>query len=92
MDALNAFFKDKFYFETDHYEIPSEKWQTGLNKKISEFIYDHDSPDCLILIYYAGHAYPGVETGSLKFAGFVYLSTLFINQARPQQFAMRIIA
>lgn len=71
VDALHAFFRDEFHFETDYYEIPSQRWRTGLNKKLSDFIWEYDSPDCLVLIYYGGHAYTGEETGLFKLAGSV---------------------
>lgn len=73
VDALNHFFASKMRFETDHYEIPSEKWQTSLNRKLSDFVFKYDSPDCLILVYYGGHAYFGEETGAFKLSGLVIL-------------------
>jgi len=57
-----------FCFETSHFKIPSTKWKTGLHKAISDFCHDFDSPDCLAILYYAGHAYPGKETGEFKLA------------------------
>ena len=59
---------DNFHFETDYFEIPSERWKTSLAKKLSGFAYKYDRPDCLAITYYAGHGYIGHETDSLKLA------------------------
>lgn len=71
MDALNDLFANDFKFETDYYEIPSERWQTGLMRKVSDFMWKYDSPDCLTIIYYGGHGYEGKETMEFKLAAYV---------------------
>ena len=71
VDALKDLFKDDFKFETDYFEIPAERWQTSLLRKVSDFIWQYDSRDCLAIIYYGGHGYVGQETKSLKLSAYV---------------------
>ena len=66
VDALRKLFTEGFRYETEHFEIPKQRWQTALQKKIADFNYEYDSPDCLAIIYYGGHGYVGKETRSLK--------------------------
>lgn len=66
VDALRALFADGFRYETDYFEIPTKRWQTALQKRIADFLYEYDSPDCLTIIYYGGHGQEGKETKSLK--------------------------
>ena len=66
VDVLREIFANSFHFETDYFEIPSEKWQTALQLKVADFIHQYDSPDCMVIIYYGGHGYIGKETRELK--------------------------
>lgn len=66
VDNLKKVFQEKFQYETFEYVIPSERWQTGLLKTLSEFMWKFDSPDCLAILYYAGHGYEGTETKQFK--------------------------
>lgn len=66
VDALRDFFTNEFKYETDYFEIPKDRWQTALHKRIADLFYEYDSPDCLTIIYYGGHGYIGKETRSLK--------------------------
>ena len=68
VDSLNKVFADKFNFETDYFQIPSERWQTGLMRKVHDFMWNYDSPDSLAIMYYGGHGYLGKETNEFKFA------------------------
>ena len=68
VDKLRDLFATQFHFKTDYYEIPSERWETGLHKRLADFCYEYDSPDKLAIIYYGGHGYPGEETGEFKFS------------------------
>lgn len=63
-DLLN----DEFHFKTEYYEIPSERWETALHKRLADFCYEYDSPEDLAIIYYGGHAYEGEETKEFKLA------------------------
>ncbi|MCJ1463168.1 hypothetical protein MMC07_001773 [Pseudocyphellaria aurata] len=66
VDMLRDIFAKDFHFETDYFEIPSEKWSTALQLKIANFIHEYNSPDCMVVIYYGGHGYEGIETKKLK--------------------------
>ena len=73
VDELRELFENDFKFETEYFEIPAERWQTSLHRKISDFIYHYDSRDCLAIIYYGGHGYLGEETKTLKLSAYVFL-------------------
>ena len=66
VEKLRAIFDWQFRFETDLYEIPSERSQSGLMFKVAKFMHEYDYPDCLAILYYAGHANIGEETQKLK--------------------------
>ena len=68
MDDLRDFFKEAFYFETEHFEIPSKRSETDLIMEVSTFMSSYDSPECLAIIYYGGHGYEGRETKKFKLA------------------------
>lgn len=68
VDKLRELFEREFHFRTESYEIPSERWETALHKKLADFCYEYDNPEDLAIIYYAGHAYTGRETKEFKFA------------------------
>ena len=68
MDKLRLLFERDFNFKTDHFEIPSERWETALHKKVADFCYEYDSPEDLAIVYYGGHAYEGRQTGHFKLA------------------------
>lgn len=70
MNILKDTLAKDFQFETDSFEIPSERWETALQKKVADFVHEYDSPDCMVIIYYAGHAYIGGDTGKLKVAAY----------------------
>ena len=67
VDRLRTIFERDFGFETDLYQIPSKKSQSGLMSKVAQFINEYDDPDCLAIIYYAGHGNDGEETKKFKF-------------------------
>ncbi|KAL8806794.1 MAG: hypothetical protein Q9200_004910 [Gallowayella weberi] len=71
VDALRKLFEEEFNYETDYFLIPKDRWQTALQKRIADLLYEYDSPDCLTIVYYGGHGYVGVETQSLKLAAHV---------------------
>jgi len=59
VDRLRQLFQNRFHFETDYYEIPSEKRETALHLKLAQFCHKYDSPENLAIIYYGGHGYMG---------------------------------
>jgi len=68
VDRLQTIFKERFHYTTDIFEIPSERSETGLHKKIADFAHEYNEPNNLMILYYAGHAYTGLETQALKLA------------------------
>ncbi|KAL8938810.1 MAG: hypothetical protein Q9216_003691 [Gyalolechia sp. 2 TL-2023] len=89
VDALRALLADGFRYETHCFEIPTNRWQTALQKRIADFLYEYDSPDCLAIIYYGGHGHEGKETKSLKLYAYAalrkYTSTKFLAYRRVQK-------
>ena len=43
--------------------------QVQINHYISNFVFEEDGPNTLLIIYYAGHGVPDSDTGKLKLAG-----------------------
>ncbi len=68
VDKLRDLFQNTFNFKTEYYEIPSDRRETALHKKVADFCYEYDSPEDLAIIYYGGHAYEGQETKEFKLA------------------------
>ena len=66
VDDLRELFQTRFCYETHYFEIPKERWQTALHRRVADFCYQYDSPDCLTILYYGGHGYVGTETKALK--------------------------
>lgn len=71
MGALHQIFDEDFHFETEFFQIPSVKWETALNTKVANFVYEYDNPDNMVIVYYAGHGYVGHETRQLKLSAYV---------------------
>ena len=68
VNRLEGIFQDRFKFETRNFQIPSLKSDTGLLRAVSDFIDEYNSPDNLIIVYYGGHGYTGLETHKFKLA------------------------
>lgn len=77
MDALHKILDQGFHYETDFYQIPSAKWETALNTKIANFVHEYNSPDNMVIVYYAGHGYVGDETRKFKLAAYVEPHSIF---------------
>ncbi|OCL11264.1 hypothetical protein AOQ84DRAFT_195078 [Glonium stellatum] len=56
VDRLRDVFGNKFHFNTETFEIPSDRSATALCRAVSDFAYRYDSPKKLSIIYYGGHA------------------------------------
>jgi hypothetical protein len=52
---LEHVFIDLFYYGVTTYEIPSEKPDKALKRRVFDFL-DHDGDETLLILYYAGHA------------------------------------
>ena len=68
MNRLRNLLEDDFHFETEYFEIPSERSEPDLMMKASTFVSSYNNPDCLAIIYYGGHGYVGAKTKKFKLA------------------------
>ena len=68
MDKLRDLFSESFNFKTEYFEIPSERGEFALHKKLADFCYEYDSPEDLAIIYYGEHMYEGRKTKELNLA------------------------
>ncbi|KAF7520123.1 hypothetical protein G7054_g12877 [Neopestalotiopsis clavispora] len=69
---LERLFQEKYRYTTTRAELKPDSQnsaQLQLNKHLSDFVYDHDGPNALLIIYYAGHGRPGQIPGGLHLAG-----------------------
>ena len=48
-------FQDQYGFEVTWKKLGKEKPKRELNLYLSTFMHDHDMPNTLLIIYYAGH-------------------------------------
>jgi hypothetical protein len=57
---LRHVFKAFYRYAIEEYQIPSRKSRHSIQVRKMEFL-KHDSPDHLLIVYYAGHAWPRVQ-------------------------------
>ncbi|KAI9740262.1 MAG: hypothetical protein M1834_004840 [Cirrosporium novae-zelandiae] len=55
VEQLQEIFGTTFGYLTHSFKIPSQNSQKIATKEISDFVWAHDSPDSLIILYYGGH-------------------------------------
>jgi len=53
---LEKVLKDSFRYTVETFDIPSERSETALARKIADFAYQYDNPNKMAMIYYGGHA------------------------------------
>ena len=63
MNQLRSIFNDELGYQTDAFEIPPERPASALNKKVADFVHDHDETNTLLVLYYAGHGFEDEDTG-----------------------------
>lgn len=75
VDQLANVFKDKFNYSVTQFQLTyapgAPAVQHQLNASITKFICDNDGPNHLLIVYYAGHAEPGEDHGSIVMYGLV---------------------
>ena len=74
VDNLKATFEDRFNYHTEIKYLDTtfeQKLQVRVNTIVAAFVGEHDGPNTLLIVYYAGHGRPGGEYGSLELFGFV---------------------
>ncbi len=68
---LQEIFEKRFHYTTQTFEIPSEKSETGLQRKIADFAHEYNGPNNLMIsllqwprLYWIGDS--GFETCSVR--------------------------
>lgn len=69
MKALQHVFTDLYSYNVHQYDIPSEKPDKALTRRVLDFL-DQDGDETLFIVYYAGHGRNGTHSaeGPLWFA------------------------
>ncbi|KAL9626566.1 MAG: hypothetical protein Q9204_007208, partial [Flavoplaca sp. TL-2023a] len=69
-ELRDVFEKDFGYHTTTEYlnADSKQKLQVQVNARVAKFVGDHDGPNTLLLVYYAGHGGPGQFFGDLELA------------------------
>ncbi len=78
VDRLKAIFENRFNYhvEVRHLDTTIEqRLQVRVNAIVANFVGEHDGPNTLFIVYYAGHGRPGGEYGDLELFGSVTLNT-----------------
>lgn len=74
VNRLKSVFENRFNY---HVQVKSldnhveQKLQVQINKIVAVFVAEHDKPNTLLIVYYAGHGRPGEYYGSLELFGSV---------------------
>ena len=77
VEELSKLFREDFRFEVEHTQLNNVKPpQQQLNAAISNFVLEHDDPNNLLVIYYAGHAFFNEKAMQLILAGSVYTTIM----------------
>ena len=78
VDDLKTVFEVKFGYHTTIAKLSREtlepegpKLQVHVNFEVARFVKEHNEPNNLLIIYYAGHDKPGTRYGDLKLLEFV---------------------
>ncbi|CBX99597.1 hypothetical protein LEMA_P088360.1 [Plenodomus lingam JN3] len=66
VDALASIFKDVFLFDVREVQLGPKKSQHQLDKEIASWVFDKDSVDGLLIVYYAGHGVYDEKTKALE--------------------------
>lgn len=77
VQKLSNLFRDDFRFDVEHTLLNNAKPpQHQLNAAISNFVLNHDHPNNLLLIYYAGHGLFSENEKKLILAGLVDITSM----------------
>jgi hypothetical protein len=58
---LRSIFDSDLGYKNDAFKIPLEKPEAALNAKVADFVLKHDDKNALLVLYYAGHGFEGVD-------------------------------
>ena len=73
IDGLKAVFEGKFNYHAEVQYLDTvvgQRLQVRVNTIVAAFVGEHDGPNTLLIVYYAGHGRPGREAGSLELFGY----------------------
>lgn len=74
VNRLRSVLQEQFNY---HVQVKSldnyieKKLQVRINRILAEFVHEHDGPNTLLIVYYAGHGRPGPYYGQLELFGSV---------------------
>ena len=72
IDDLKATFENRFNYHAEiKYLDITTRLQVHVNAIVASFVKDHDGPNTLLIVYYAGHGKPGPDYGDLELIGSV---------------------
>ena len=72
IDDLKATFEDQFNYHVEMgYLDVKTKVQVSVNAIMALFVAEHNNPNTLLIVYYAGHGKSGLEYASLELFGSV---------------------
>lgn len=72
INDLKTTFENRFNYHAEiKYLDITTRLQVHVNAIVATFVKDHDGPNTLLIVYYAGHGKPGSEFGDLELFGFV---------------------
>lgn len=66
LNDLEHVFEDLFKYGVATFEIPSEKPDKALKRRVFDFL-DHDGDETLLILYYAGHARTSLQNNEAPF-------------------------
>lgn len=72
VNRLKSIFEEKFRYDVQIQYIDNrikKKLQVQVNRKVADFVENHDGPHTLLIVYYAGHGKPGSIYGHLALFG-----------------------
>ena len=75
VESLRAVFVDKFGYNATVAKLDAnaqKRLQVQVNAKVAKFVEDHDGPNTLMIVYYAGHGKPGQYFGDLELFGYAH--------------------
>ena len=74
VDDLKATFEDRLNYHAEIKYLDTkieQRLQVRMNTIVATFVGQHDGPNTLLIVYYAGHGRPGGQYGDLELFGSV---------------------
>lgn len=61
INDLRHVFEDMYHYHVQDYEIPDERPDSSLSRRVLDFL-EKDDQDTLFIVYYTGHAQRSLQT------------------------------